>query len=306
MKSISFSKDTVNYRSAYAKVILLAFLMTNLFPLSLRADIQRSQTVEYPPFQINFVDEKSEVYDVLNEELEVYPALGELLDESFIDSIIDKIIMANRQMSLAPILWSPVTALEQLEANQQINEMQVQALIYRLVQEQWPEQLLGSSLYQSLVEQLMERYSAEQLENFQQVICQAIIYLLRSDDSEVNQRPLLVHLLSESKFSSGMATPMGFHMNTSFSKLTRSLISIIKNPRNESVSIYANTDSQQHDSSGSNGSSSSSSGNSPGGNKNIGWIIAASVVGGMIIAVAAIIIIYKILVIRATKPGAGF
>ena len=77
--------------------------------------MRQNQIVEYPPFQIDLVNERDEIYDAIIDELADYPSLLELFDESFSYPIIDK-IMANRQMS-----WPLIASLKQLSANPRIS-----------------------------------------------------------------------------------------------------------------------------------------------------------------------------------------
>ena len=94
MKKFLSSVSSRNRHSLYAQIILSAFLITNLYPSSLKADMQQNQVVKYSQFQIHFVNERDEVYDTIYDtiidELADYPTLTELFDENSIYPIIDK------------------------------------------------------------------------------------------------------------------------------------------------------------------------------------------------------------------------
>ena len=211
MKKFLSSVSSRNRHSLYAQIILSAFLITNLYPSSLKAGMRQNHVVEYPPFQIHFVNERDEVYDTIIDEVADYRSLAELFDNNFIYSIIDK-IMANGQTS-----WSLVTYLEQLNATQRLDREQFRALIDKLIQEQWAEQLLGASLYRTLLEQFMERYSSEQLEQLEEAqedLYRVVIHLLRSHGSKNDEQSSL-SLSSKSRGFFRLITPMVLNVLTS-------------------------------------------------------------------------------------------
>ena len=180
MKKFLSLVSSRNRHSLYAQIILSAFLQTT---------------------------KRMRYMAPLSTKLQDYPSLAELFDENFIDPIIDK-IMANGQMS-----WPLVTSLEQLNATQQLDREQFRALIDKLIQEQWAEQLLGASLYRTLL---------EQLEESQEDLYQVVIHILRSHGSENDEQSSL-SLPSKSRGFFRMITPMGLNVSTSFSQFIHSL-----------------------------------------------------------------------------------
>ena len=99
---------------------------------------------------------------------------------------------------------------------QELAKEQFQAFIDKLVREQWAEQLLGVSLYRTLLEQFMERYSLEQLKGQREDLHQVVMHLLRSHGSE-NDEQSSPALLSESRFSFRLINVQGMGALTPFS-----------------------------------------------------------------------------------------
>ena len=102
--------------SLYACTILSAFLITNLYPPSLRASMRQNPMEEYL-----LLSQRDAIYKALSDEMKGLPLLSELFGnmESFTSRIIDNI--TDREQMSSPLIAS----LEELYASQELDRGQV-------------------------------------------------------------------------------------------------------------------------------------------------------------------------------------
>lgn len=144
------------YRPACARVTILAFIITHLFPPFLRAAVRQS-AIEHSVIEHKErlqEEEKKEMYYEIENKLMEHPWLTEFFDENSHQPIIDSLI---KNFPMASPLGE---RLGQLHGTGQLDERRFRAVIDELAQSGWTEKVLGTTLFEELMGQIivMEEY----------------------------------------------------------------------------------------------------------------------------------------------------